>query len=72
MIIEAIVKTKQRESKIEMLENGVYKISVKSLPIENKANIEIIKMVSKYFNVAQKNISIKTGKNTSRKIIEIL
>lgn len=72
MTIETIIKTKQKTSHIEKLENGTYKIYVKSPPIEGKANIEIIKLLSKYFKVPQSNINIKLGKKTGRKIIEII
>jgi hypothetical protein len=72
MTIETIIKTKQKTSHIEKLENGTYKIYVKASPIEGKANIEIIKLLSKYFKVPQSNINIKLGKKTGRKIIEII
>lgn len=71
MIIETIVKTKQKTSKVEELEDGTYKIYVKASPIDGKANIEIVKLLSKYFKVPQSNINIKLGKKAGKKIIEI-
>ena len=71
MIIQAIVKTKQKESKIEELEDGTYRVYVKASPIDGKANMEVVKIMSKYFKVPQANINIKLGKTTGKKIIEI-
>lgn len=71
MIISIKVKTKQQESKVEKLEEVTYVVSVKALPTRNRANIEIIGLLSKYFSVNKSQIEIKSGKNNSRKIVTI-
>ncbi len=71
MIIEASVKTKQKESRVEKIDEKTYKLFIKSSPIQNKANLEIIKLLSKYFNIPQSSINIKLGKNNSKKVIEL-
>ena len=71
MIIEIIVKTNKKETKIEKVDNNLYKISTKSPAIENKANLEIIKILSEYFDIPQSSVRIKSGKTSSRKTVEI-
>lgn len=71
MTISIKVKTKQQKSKVEKLEDSSYLVSVKALPDKNKANIEIINLLSKYFNVTKSQIEIKSGKTSSRKIVSI-
>ena len=61
MTIEITVKTKQKISKVEKIDDKTYKVFVKSTPTQNKANIEIVKLLSDYFNVAKSNIKIKLG-----------
>lgn len=71
MKIELNVKTQQRFSKVEMGDNGVMNVFVKSSPIENKANLEIVRLLSKYYSIPKSNIFIKTGRRSKRKIVEI-
>lgn len=52
-------------------EKSYYIIKLKSLPKNNKANIELIKLLSKHFNVSQKNIKIKHGLTNKNKIVEV-
>lgn len=78
-IIKVKVKLKQKQSSFEiepvspLFQNldVVYIAKLKSLPIDGKANVELINLISKYFGVAKKNINIKTGKTSTIKIIQI-
>lgn len=72
MIIEIVVKTKQKISKVEKIDNIHYKVFVKSSPIENKANREVIKLLSKYFDIPKSNITIKLGSKNSKKVVELV
>jgi len=71
MTISIKVKTKQQKSKVEKLEDSSYLVSVKALPDKNKANVEIVNLLSEYFNVTKSQIEIKSGKTSSRKIVSI-
>lgn len=71
MIIEIVVKTKQREQRIEKIDDTHYKVFVKSSPIQNKANLEILNLLSEYFDIPKSSIRIKLGKTSSKKIVEI-
>jgi hypothetical protein len=70
MIISVKVKPNSREDKIEKIDGNVYNISVKTPAKEGKANISVIKLLSKYFEVSFRKIIVKNS--TSRtKLIEI-
>jgi len=65
MLINAAVKTRQKRFSIEKHGNN-WKISVKSEPENNKANMEIIKELSK----AYKSVKIVKGlKSKNKKIL---
>lgn len=51
------------------MEDGIYKISVKALPDKNKANIQVIDLLSKHFDIPKSQITIQTGKTSTRKRI---
>lgn len=68
MIIK--VKVKPNSSKREIVRDGEnYVVSLKSPAEDNKANIELIKLLKKYFD---KEIKIKTGKTSRNKLIEVI
>lgn len=71
MKIELNVKTQQKFSKVEMRGDGIVNVFVKSSPIDNKANVEIVELLSEYYNVRKSDVFIKTGKRCKRKIVEI-
>jgi len=65
------IKTGQKSS--EIIKDGEdYIVKVKSQPHENKANEELIKLISKFFKTPISNIKIKSGTKSKRKIIEII
>ncbi|MBI3035713.1 DUF167 domain-containing protein [Candidatus Woesearchaeota archaeon] len=66
-----LVKPNSRESKIEGFdkEKGAYKISIKAKPEGSKANIEIIKFLSR---LLKKRVRIVSGFKSKEKIMEII
>jgi uncharacterized protein YggU (UPF0235/DUF167 family) len=71
MLIHVKVKTNSSKQEIENFGDGRYLIHVKSVPENNKANIELINLLSKELGVSPKNLNIKFGKASNKKIIEI-
>ena len=71
MIIKIKVRPGSKSQEI-IKEKSNYVIKLKSLPKNNKANIELIKLLSKHFNASQKNIKIKNGLTSKDKTIEII
>jgi len=66
------IKTIPNSSKslIEKISENQYKAYVKSSPQNNKANIELINLLAKYFSIHAKSIKIKNP-SSRNKIIEI-
>ncbi len=67
---EAIVKPNSKENKIIEFnkENNIYRINIKAKPKDNKANIELIKFLSKSL---KKKVSIFSGFKSREKAVEI-
>jgi uncharacterized protein (TIGR00251 family) len=67
MIINVKIKPSSRESKIEQ-KDGAYIAYVKASPEDNKANIELIKLLKKYFS---KDVRIVRGAKSKNKVVEV-
>jgi uncharacterized protein len=65
------VKPNSSEQKIFLISKKKYIVELKSSTENNKANLELIKILSKYFKVPQKNIVIKAGLTNREKLIEV-
>ena len=71
MIIHVKVKPNSKKEEIIDLGNGNFEVYLKEKAEDGKANLKLIKLLSKKFNVSYKQISIKNP--TSRnKVIEIV
>lgn len=55
----------------EISNNDEIKVSLKSKPERGKANRELIKILSRHFRVSTENITIISGLNSRKKIVEI-
>lgn len=64
------VKTKASKNKIEDMGDYLL-VSIKAVPIKGKANKEIIKLLSKQFDIRSADIQIVSGMTAKLKIIEI-
>ena len=71
MRISVKVKTRAKEQKIEKVSDNSFNVFVRSAPINNKANIEIIEVLSKYFSVPKSLIRLKLGANFNVKVFDI-
>ena len=71
MLINVRVKPRHSERKIESFGDNRYLVYVKSEPENNKANIELVNMLSKYFGIPVGRIRIKRGLTNNDKIIEL-
>lgn len=68
MILKIKVKPNSNKQEIEKIDEDNYKISLKSKPEDNKANIELIKMLKKHFG---KDVKIIKGLKSKNKIVEV-
>lgn len=65
------IKTKQKLQKLEFINENSAIVSVRSQPIEGKANAEIIKLLSKHYKIPQKSIKLIRGAKSKTKTFEI-
>ena len=71
MIINVKVKPNSDKQEIENIDGKNYRISLKSKPEDNKANIELLKLLKEYFSISMQDIKILKGLKSRNKIIEI-
>lgn len=78
MLIRVQVKTKQKVDEVilllqeDTLQNiPTYLVKTKSQPIEGQANLAIVKLLSKYFNVSQSEVRLFRGEKSKIKVFEV-
>jgi len=71
MKIKVKVKPNSKKQDIKDLGNNKYIVYVTSLPVKNKANVELINLLSKYLGIPAKQIKIKTGHSSQNKILQV-
>ena len=69
MIYKLKVFPNSKKQEINKKQDILY-VYVKEKPVHNRANIEVIKLLSKYFNVPQKQIKLR-GLSSKNKFVEI-
>jgi len=72
MIINVRVKTRSSQQKIVKFGDNRFLIYLTEDPENNKANIELIKLLSKHFGVPAKNVVFKHGMTSPDKVLEII
>ena len=71
LIIHINVKTGLQDNYLKF-EDGQIILGIKSLPLKNKANLEVIKILSKLFRVDNVNVIIIKGVSNNIKTIKII
>ncbi|NGX56957.1 MAG: hypothetical protein K1060chlam5_01211 [Candidatus Anoxychlamydiales bacterium] len=71
MIIYIKVILKSKKNAIISFDNNILKIKLKAIAEKGKANIELIKFLSKTFSIPKYKISILNGKKSHLKKIKI-
>jgi len=66
MKIKVKVKPNSGEQNVEKIEDDNYLVKLKSVPENNKANLELVKVLKKYFG---KEVKIKSGFTSRKKIV---
>ena len=69
MKIKIKLHSNSSQKKIERIDEDKFEVWIKEKPIENKANVTLIKFLKKYFN---RDIKIIKGLKSKNKIIEVL
>ncbi|MDQ8193474.1 DUF167 domain-containing protein [Coraliomargarita sp. SDUM461004] len=65
------VKPNSRTSVLEPQQDGTWKATLKSLPVDGQANKELIALISKTLKCHKRRISIKVGSTGRMKIVKI-
>jgi uncharacterized protein len=65
------VKPNSKQQKIVEQPDGTLTVHLKSLPVDGKANEELIKLLAEQFDVPKSCIRIKSGLASRQKLIEI-
>ena len=65
------VKPNSQQQKIIEEADGSLSISLKSPPVDGKANEELIKLLAKKFSVPKSRITIKLGLSSHQKLVII-
>ncbi|VVB83749.1 putative ACR, YggU family [uncultured archaeon] len=71
MIIHVKVKPNSSKREVESFGGGRYLVYLKSAPENDKANIELINVLSKELGVPPKSLHINFGRTSDEKVIEI-
>lgn len=71
MIISVKVITNAKQNKVFELGDCNFKIYLTCIPEKGKANLELIKLLSKHFDTPKSAITITSGIKSHNKVIEI-
>ncbi|MCF7845242.1 MAG: DUF167 domain-containing protein [Candidatus Pacebacteria bacterium] len=72
MKVFVTVKTKAREDEVEKIDENHFKVKVKELPVDGKANKKVMRLLANYFKVPLSDVSIVSGHKSSKKRVEII
>lgn len=65
------VKPNSKQQLLKVEEDGSLTVHLKALPVDGKANAELIQLLAKNLGVPKASISIRAGASAKWKIIEI-
>lgn len=71
IVLQIKVKPQSRVSALTQSEDGQWLAQIKSLPVDGKANEELIALVAKQFGCAKSKVSIKSGAASRLKLVRI-
>jgi uncharacterized protein (TIGR00251 family) len=71
ILVSIKVKPQSRVSALTQDQDGQWLAQIKSLPVDGKANEELIGLVAKQFGCAKSRVSIKSGAASRMKLVRI-
>lgn len=69
--LQVKVKPNARESSLEQLPDGSWLASLKSPPVDGKANAELIGLVARQFGLPKSRVSIRRGASGRLKVVTV-
>jgi uncharacterized protein len=70
-ILQIKVKPNARQSSLTQAEDGTWVAQIKSLPVDGKANLELIGLVAAQMGCGIAAVSIKTGSTGRMKLVKV-
>jgi uncharacterized protein len=70
-VLQIKVKPNAKQSSLTLLEDGTWVAQIKSLPVDGKANLELIGLVAAQMGCTKAAVSIKTGSSGRVKLVKI-
>lgn len=70
-VLKVKVRPNARSSTLEKLEDGSFVATLKSPPVDGRANAELIGLVAKEFRVAKAAVVIKAGAGARIKLVSV-
>jgi uncharacterized protein YggU (UPF0235/DUF167 family) len=71
MQIKVLAKPNSKEEKVEKIDSDTYKIWTKEEAKDNKANFDILRIISEYFKVPMFCIKLISGRKSKLKVFKI-
>jgi uncharacterized protein (TIGR00251 family) len=71
MLIQVKVKPNARASALTRAQDGSYLASLRSPPVEGKANEELVALVASHFRVAKSAVEIRRGASGRIKFLSV-
>ena len=69
--IKVSVKAGARQSTLVQLDDGSFRASLRSPPVDGKANVELLALMAGHFGVAKTKVQLKSGAASSNKWLTI-
>ncbi len=71
MIISIKVHPNSQKQDVVKINDNEYKVELKEKAKNNKANIELITLIARYFKTDFSNVKIKSGLTSRKKLVEV-
>ncbi len=71
ILLIRVAPNKPKSRIVDISEDNIIRIEVKSQPIEGKANQELIRFLSKILNLNKNQVIIMRGANSRNKLVKI-
>lgn len=70
-ILQVKVKPKARVSAFSAQPDGTWLAQVKAMPVDGKANAELIRLIAEHFAIAKSKVDVKSGASGRVKLITL-
>ncbi|MCR4917507.1 MAG: DUF167 domain-containing protein [Alphaproteobacteria bacterium] len=70
-VVNVRVIPRAKQNKITVDSDGTLRVHVTVAPVDNAANVAVVKMLAEYFDVPKSHIKIVRGETSRTKVVEI-